>query len=118
MKRQNIEVVLEQPGTDDLLEYVVRTDNRDLVRWDLTRVRRGWPATSEAPFLWMTVLGYFALIRAGEISDKENVEAFIDRCLSAKFVNEDGSPVTAGQADAGQTGTTVDPSQPEVASGY
>lgn len=117
MKRHHVQITLEQPGTDDLVEYVVRTDNRDLVRWDLLRSRKGWPSATDAPFLFSTVTAWSALRRAGDIGD-ESIDAFIDRCLGAIPVNEDGTPITKQQIDEGDGAPDVDPSQPEVASGY
>lgn len=118
MKANIIAVTLEQPGTDDLKEITVRTDNRDMVRWELIASRKGWPAATAAPVLSLSVMAYSALLRAGEVQGTENVETFLDRCVGARFVNEDGSAVTLAQVQAGDVGTNVDPSQPAAAPGY
>ncbi|MDF2826867.1 MAG: hypothetical protein K0R01_150 [Mycobacterium sp.] len=119
MKSQIIRVALEQPGTDDLIEYTVKTDNRDMVRRELISARKGWPDASAAPILAVSLIAYSALLRSDEIPTNEPVERFLDRCVSARFVNEDGSPVTREQIEAGEgVGIEADPSQPGVEPGY
>ena len=117
MKRMTLAVELEQPGTNDTIEYTIQADNRDMVRFDLIRSRKQWPASSDAPMLWATVIAYFALLRSGSIAD-ETVEQFIDRAVSVTSVKEDGTAVTVEDALAGDVGADVDPSQPGVAPGY
>lgn len=56
---QKITVHLE--GRDEPLE--VTTDNRDLVRWDLTRAKHKWPGMDEAPMLWATFVSWAAAKR-------------------------------------------------------
>jgi len=110
MKRQTFAVELEQPGTSDTIEYTIQTDNRDLVRWDLVRGRKGWPTSTDAPVLWATVVSYFALLRAGEIQNTESVEAFIDRAVAVQFIKpETGEPLTADEIAAGEGSTDADP---------
>lgn len=118
MKSQIIAIAVEQPGTTDLLEYTVRTDNRDMVRRELITARKGWPDAEAAPILAMSLISYSALLRSGEVPANEPVEKFLDRCVSARFVNEDGSPVTREQVEAGEVGIDADPSQPGVEPGY
>ena len=43
----------------------VSTDNRDAVRWELTRNQRNWPAGQDAPLLWLTFLAWAAAKRTG-----------------------------------------------------
>ncbi|WP_311878680.1 hypothetical protein [Microbacterium forte] len=117
MKRMTLAVELEQPGTDDTIEYTVEGDNRDMVRFDLIRARKGWPGSSDAPILWATVVAYFALRRSGEVPESETVEQFIDRAVHVTYL-KDGEPVTPEDALAGESGDDVDPSQPGVAPGY
>lgn len=80
-------VQLEQPGSDDLIEYTVQTDNRDVVQFDVLRARKSWPAAKDAPALWLTVLAWHALKRTGAITD--DADAFIGRCVQVQPVNED-----------------------------
>lgn len=93
-------LVEREPGSTDYLEYVVQTDNRDMVRWDLLRARKQWPSTKEAPMLLMSVLAWHALKRAGETSD--DVEAYLDKIVDVSPVDEDGQeldPATAEEGD-------------------
>lgn len=46
-----------------VLDIVV--DNRDLVTWDMVRPGRGWPAASEAPFLFQSFIAWAACRRTG-----------------------------------------------------
>lgn len=108
MKRMTLAVELEQPGTDDTIEYTVEGDNRDMVRFDLIRARKSWPGSSDAPILWATVVAYFALLRSGSIPQTETVEQFIDRAVNVTYL-KDGEPVTPEQAIAGESGDDVAP---------
>lgn len=75
-------------------DYDVQTDNRDLVRFDLIRERKGWPRSTEAPMLWMTVLAWHALKRSGvEVGEPE---AFLDACVQLEPLGDDGAPVPEG----------------------
>jgi hypothetical protein len=119
MKSQILQVALEQPNTDDLIEFTVRTDNRDMVRRELISARKGWPAAEAAPVLAVSLIAYSALLRSGEVPAGEPVEKFLDRCVYARFVNEDGTPVTREQIESGaEVGIDADPSQPGLEPGY
>ena len=119
MKRMTIAVGLEQPGTDDLTEITLQADNRDMVRFDLVRSRKSWPASGDAPVLWATVVAYFALLRSGEIPKDETVEQFIDRTVTVSYINpDDGTALTPEQIAEGEGQTDVDPSLPGVEPGY
>jgi len=61
LKTPQVVVVIEQ--NDQLTEYVVQTDNRDAVAWDMHRNRVNWPAGTDAPMLWMTYLAWSAMRR-------------------------------------------------------
>lgn len=87
-----VRILLEQEGTDELLEYVVQTDNRDAVRWDLLRAKKQWPKGVDAPMLWMTVLAWNALRRSG-ITVPDNIEPFLDKCVQVSAADKDGNPV-------------------------
>ena len=118
LKLNNVRVVLEQPGSDDTLELIVVTGNRDRVRFDLARVRKGWPASNEAPMLWATVCAYFAVQRSGQFPDL-TLDEFLDRALVVEMVNPDGTSLTRAQIDAHESGAVdVDPTKPDHQSGY
>lgn len=81
LKTPVLAVILDQPDADPI---TVATDNRDMVRWDLTRGPRKWPTQTEAPMLWLTFLAWAALKRTGQTADEFDV--FNDRCLGAEIV--------------------------------
>lgn len=108
MKTMTLAIELEQPGSNDTIEYTVQGDNRDMVRFDLIRSRKGWPGSSDAPILWATVVAYFALLRSGSIPSTETVEHFIDRAVHVSYL-KDGKPATAEDIHAGAVGDDVDP---------
>lgn len=56
----NAHVVLEDGRSWDVLIV-----NRDFVAWDMTRAKKKWPASEEAPFLLNTFLAHAASRRAG-----------------------------------------------------
>lgn len=99
LKSPILDIVLDQ-GDGTYLEAAVQADNRDLVRWDMTRGRRQWPQATDAPFLWSTFLAWAALTRAGDIT--EDFDTFEGRCL---------------QASARDKTATPDPTQTAAASG-
>ena len=72
------------------LEAKVQTDNRDAIRWDLTRGKRGWPDIQAAPFLWGTFMAWSALGRAGDIT--ETFDDFQERCLQASAKHDEVDP--------------------------
>ncbi|MFT3876192.1 MAG: hypothetical protein QM708_07210 [Propioniciclava sp.] len=101
LKSPIIDVVVEQPdGT--LVQLEVQTDNRDVVRWDLTRGRRQWPQAIDAPFLWSTFLAWAAMTRAGDTTD--TFEDFEAHCLQAQVKKIDDT-------------APADPTRPAPASG-
>jgi hypothetical protein len=97
---------------DNLSEYVVQTDNRDNVAWDMTRGRKKWPQFNEAPFLWLTFLAWSAMRRGGDTS--LSVDDFLERCVSAQAVKQDGTAVSA--EDAAAEDISVDPTNPAAVS--
>lgn len=48
-------------------EFDVKTENPDMVFFDLERARRKWPSLQEAPFLWLSYLAYSKLKRTGQL---------------------------------------------------
>lgn len=91
--KPRIALQLEQPD-GQLAELVVQTDNRDYVRWDMTRNRKQWPELQAAPFLGQTFLAWAALTRAGDLPDGESFEDFQERCLHVQAITADGDAAT------------------------
>lgn len=77
---------------DDDTEYEIQTDNRDLIRFDLTRGRKQWPTMQDAPMLWASFLAWSCLAREQKIPGV-NVEAELDRLISVEVLDVDGQPV-------------------------
>jgi predicted RNA-binding protein with PUA domain len=98
-------LLLEKPGTDELEEITVQTDNRDMVAYDLHRARSQWPKLDEAPILWMTFLGWHAMKRTGVTAEK--FEDFNDRCAQVTGVDADGNALEPGDEHHG-----ADPTPP------
>ncbi len=94
----------------DMTEVIVQADNRDLVRWDVTRARKGWPEFSDAMFLWSTFLAWSVMHREGHTSLK--LDDFLDTCVQASPVpaDDDENP------DADDDGSTVGPTPPALES--
>ena len=107
IRSPRVMVLLEQPGTDELLEIIVQTDNRDMVRFDRARVQRRWPTFKDASLLWMTFLAWSALKRAGQDGIGEYDE-FEGRCVEIIGVDEHGNPTQNPEEAAG---AAVDPTQ-------
>lgn len=94
---------------DDEVEYTVQTDNRDAVRFDMLRGRKGFPGMDEAPILWMSVLAWSALNRAGKIgADVE--KAIAEQFLAVVPVDADDNEIAG---DIAAQSPTVDPTQPD-----
>jgi hypothetical protein len=83
----------------------VQTDNRDMILWERTRLRHKWPKFDEAPFVWMTFLGWAAARRTGAIETSLTYEMWESDVLgietvSAEDTSEIGVPTEPG-ADPG-----------------
>jgi len=80
----------------------VQTDNRDLVGYERTRLRRKppWPPFNEAPFQWLTFLSWSAARRAGD--ETGTYEAWEESVVSVRDLSSEteddelGSPTQPG----------------------
>ena len=63
---------------DDGRVLEVQALNPDLLRYDRTAAKHGWPAATAAPFLWLTFLAWAALRRRGDIDESMTWEQFSD----------------------------------------
>ena len=52
---------------DDGTVYDVAIDNRDYVRYDMTRTKAGWPPGPDAPFIFQSFTAAAALVRQGDV---------------------------------------------------
>ena len=70
---------------DDGRTLEVQALNPDLLRYDRTAAKHGWPKIEAAPFLWLTFLAWSALRRTGEIPEAMGWTEFADeRCLQVR----------------------------------
>ena len=79
----------------------IQTDNRDLVGYEKTRLRRKppWPPFNEAPFQWLTFISWSAVRRAG--GEAGTYEAWEDAVVSVRDASslmddELGTPTPPG----------------------
>ena len=102
-------VLVTIEGNDGALsELTVQTDNRDAVRFDLLRARKGWPPMADAPVLFMTAVAWLAIRRSDASILPDDAEAALDRIIDVNPVDEDGNPVD-GTDPAGMV--AVDPTR-------
>lgn len=88
--------------------FEVQTDNRDLVRYDKTRMRQRppWPDPEEAASFWLTFVAWSAAQRQGSIPADLKYEAWEDQVLNIQKVEDeddqpsDGDPFSEGQQGA------------------
>lgn len=106
-----VTVTLETEG-DQHRQITVQTDNRNQVQFDMLRARRGYPAQSDAPVLWLTVIAWHALTLAGELPPNTEFETFNRRCLEVFLSDEEGNPLTRDELKA-RMGVQADPTQPD-----
>ena len=91
-----------------LAELTVQTDNRDAVRFDLLRARKGWPPMADAPLLFMTSLAWLAIRRSDASILPDDAEKALDMIVDVTPVDADGNPVD----DADEAGlAVVDPTR-------
>jgi hypothetical protein len=88
------------PGDDEGQQFDVQARNIDLCAFDRDRGKYGWPKAEDAPFVWLTYIGWKALVRTGQIPQC-SLSEFEQRCLSVESQGEE----------------PVDPTQPAAADG-
>lgn len=112
-----LQVHIEQPGTDDVLECIVQTDNRDAIQWDITRNRKNWPATADAPMLWASFMAWHAMRRTGaEELRGLDLDGFLGVCIEVRPIREStGEAVPMSEAKPEDYSPT--PSEPAALAG-
>ena len=100
VRLNNPRVRVVRDGHDPL---ELQTTNGDLVAWDLTRARQrpAWPSFQDAPFLWLTFIGWAAARRTGAIEMGHTFETWRDEVLEVSSVDDDeetemGNPFQLG----------------------
>lgn len=81
-------------------ELILQATNVDLVTWDRTRAKHKWPKTEDAPFLWLTFIGWSAARRTGAIPSELTYEAWEASTLNIEAVDADGNPLEDTDEDA------------------
>lgn len=84
----------------------VTVANPDMVRWDQTAHRHGWPGMQDAPMLWATFVTWRAATRMGLYTDKWE-----------KWSDEDCLQVDLDVPDEDAVDDGLDPTRPGVAPG-
>jgi hypothetical protein len=79
-----VEVLLD---TGELLE--VQCLNADLLAWDRTASKHGWPSLRDAPIMWMTFIAWSALRRTGQLADVKWEDFSERRCEAVRNLSED-----------------------------
>jgi hypothetical protein len=73
-------------------EITVKTDNPDMVYWDLERAKRKWPTGQDAPMLWINYLAYSKLHRSGDIERGTKFEDWLATTAAIDNMDADGEP--------------------------
>lgn len=71
MANQNLELALT---TTDGAEYTANVIFSDMISYDLTRAKLGFPSREESEFAFMGLVAYHALKRTGQIKDIKAVD--------------------------------------------
>lgn len=104
---------------DDGTEHDVQTMNPDAIRFDVTRGRKGWPDSKDAPLLWATFLAWAAMRREGKLSCDVD-EALEERIAAIEFLGRDGETLQpdpeTGELDVDEI-PTADPTRPDRSGG-
>jgi hypothetical protein len=79
-------LLVKRQGADPL---DVQTTNADLVLWDKTRFRHKWPTVGDAPFLWLTFIGWAAARRTGAIGPDVTYESWEGSTLEIETLGDD-----------------------------
>lgn len=85
--------VILDTGGGETTTHRVQVLNVDLVRYDRTAAKHGWPALGSAPSLWNTFVCWSAMRRTGVIGADMKYEAFEERALSVWPVSAGGRPI-------------------------
>lgn len=109
-----LKIVLEAPSTGELTEYIVQTDNRDMVAFDLTRNRKNWPSMDDANMLWMNFIGHHAISKRGGVAI--SFDDFLAQCVECFPVDQDGEEVSPEAAASGVVSAESFPQALEVSS--
>lgn len=86
-KRIKLTVTLDDGTTHDIV-----IGNPSLVAWDRTAAQRSWPASQDAPFLWMTFIAWHHM-KAARLVDCEWTEFSDSKCVAIEDTEDDEDAV-------------------------
>lgn len=81
---------------DDGAVYDAAIDNRDYVRYDMSRTKQGWSSAQESPFIFQTFTAAAALIRQGDVTDSDPAALMLRVVLVDAEAAEDIRPTPPG----------------------
>ena len=114
-------IALTVPRLEVLLSdgrlLAVQALNPDLLRYDRTAAKHGWPEPTKAPFLWLTFLAWSALTRTGAIEDVEWQTFADEMCLQVRNLGEEDEAASTNGTAPTDGVDAVDPTPQEVAPG-
>jgi hypothetical protein len=67
---------------DDGAVHEIQANNFDMLMYERTARKRGWPGPQEAQIEWMTFLAWQGLTREGQIPKDTGYDDFAGRCVS------------------------------------
>lgn len=67
---------------DDGAIHTVQANNRDMLLYERTARKKGWPGPQDAQIEWMTYLAWSGLQHEGQITKDVTYDDFCARCLS------------------------------------
>jgi hypothetical protein len=67
----------------------VQTLNPDLIAWDMTHAKHKWPELKDAPFKWLTFIGWHAARREGRIPADLTYEAWEASTLDVSNIDDE-----------------------------
>jgi hypothetical protein len=102
MERQHLRVEL-----NDGTEHEITIANPSLVAFDRTRLKRGWPAATDAPIVWLTFLAWHHM-KAAKLVTCTHPEFEETICVGVESIGRK-------KAKKGKP-ATVDPTQPTAVS--
>lgn len=83
---------------DDGAIHEIQTNNFDMVLYERTARKRGWPGPQDAQMEWMTWLAWHGLQREGAIPPDVTYDTFVEHCASIdpRAVEADPTQPVAG----------------------
>lgn len=87
---------------------IVKTENPDMVFFDLERAKKGWPNGQDAPLLWVNYLAFSKLRRTAVLERGTSFEDWLLSTSMIENVDETGEP-SSEPVSVGPTSAGVEP---------